>query len=163
MILRDYHCTQHGYFEGWQDKCPIKSCSGEISIVHLKPVGLKSDRTKNADKTLAGLAKEFDMTDIKSTREGEHQSGYITRNNTATTEEHDRAIEAASQAQPEYQAGNNVLWGNQGAVNMQSIMGGMYKPVADEAVSVVPKAVGATKGPRTASYIADHENLKVKP
>ena len=39
-ILRDYHCTNHGIFEAWEPNCPMKLCKGEISVVHLKPVGV---------------------------------------------------------------------------------------------------------------------------
>ena len=84
MVLKDYHCTEHGYFEGWEERCPIKGCHGAVSVVFLQPVSLKSDRTKKADKTLKGLAQDFGMTDIKSTKEGEHQTGYIKRNNKQT-------------------------------------------------------------------------------
>jgi len=80
-ILRDYYCDSHGIFEAWEPQCPMKHCKSEISVVHLKPVGTRSDKTKKADKTIKNLALDFGMTDIKSTKEGEHQTGYITRNN----------------------------------------------------------------------------------
>lgn len=160
MILRDYHCTEHGYFEGWQDACPIKGCAGEVSRVFLQPVGIKSDKTKSADKTLKGLAEDFGMTDIKSTREGEHQSGYITRNNVQTEADRQREAEAAA-AQP--RPGDGALWGGAGGINMSSVMGGMFKPVKDEAVSVLPNQVANFTPPKAASYVADHENLKIKP
>jgi hypothetical protein len=51
-------------------KCPMKLCKGELSKVFLKPVGLKSDKTKATDKNLKNLALDFGMTDIKSTRAG---------------------------------------------------------------------------------------------
>jgi hypothetical protein len=59
----------------------MKHCKGEISKVFLKPVAMKSDKTKATDKNLKQLAIDYDMTDIKSTREGEHQTGYMKRKN----------------------------------------------------------------------------------
>ena len=161
MILRDYHCTEHGYFEGWQDACPIKHCAGEVSRVFLQPVGIKSDRTKKADATLRGLAEDFGMTDIKSTREGEHQSGYMTRNNIQTPKEREEEMAAAQAREP--RPGDSALWGGAGGISMQSVMSGQIKPVRDEAVSVVPNSVANFTQPKPASYIADHENLKIAP
>ena len=80
-ILRDYYCTNHGIFEAWEPECPMKLCKGEISVVHLKPVGTRSPKTSATDKNLKQLAIEYDMTDIKSTKAGEHQTGYMKRKN----------------------------------------------------------------------------------
>jgi hypothetical protein len=161
MVLKDYHCSEHGYFEGWQEACPIKGCAGEVSVVFLQPVSIKSDRTKKADATLKGLAQDFGMTDIKSTREGEHQSGYITRNNSQTVKEREEELAAAAERQP--RPGDAAIWGGAGGMSMKSVINGQFKSVRDEAVSVLPSSVGNLTGPRTASYVADHENLQVKP
>ena len=75
MILKDYKCEIHGYFESSEPRCP-EGCTVNIYAVHLQAPGLKSDTTKNVDKTVQGLASDFNMTDVKSTREGEFQSGY---------------------------------------------------------------------------------------
>ena len=93
-ILRDYYCESHGVFEAWEPECPMKHCKATISIIHLKPVGTKSAKTAKTDKTLEGLAQDFGMTDIKSTREGEHQAGYFKRNNKLTDKEFAQATEA---------------------------------------------------------------------
>lgn len=159
MVLHDYHCTTHGYFEGWNDSCPIKNCTGEVSKVFLQPVGIKSDKTKHADKTLEGLAQQFGMTDIKSTREGESQGNYASRNNSQNAAERERELAAASR---EPRPGDAAIWGGAGKINMAGVMGGMFKPVADEAVSVLPSSVGNLTGPKTASYVADHENLSIQ-
>ena len=74
-VLHDYYCETHGMFEAWEAKCPMKNCSGAISKVFLKPVGMKSDKTKATDKNMKNLALDFGMTDIKRTHEGEHQEG----------------------------------------------------------------------------------------
>ena len=86
-VLHVYKCPTHGYFESFEAQCPMKQCSEEVAFVFLQPVGLRSDKTKHNDKTLKQLAMDFDMTDIKSVREGESQSGYLTRNNTTPKEE----------------------------------------------------------------------------
>jgi len=160
MVLKDYHCTEHGYFEGWEERCPIKGCHGAVSVVFLQPVSLKSDRTKKADKTLKGLAQDFGMTDIKSTKEGEHQTGYIKRNNKQTEKQRQLELEAAESKEPKPR--DSAIWGGAGGMSLQSVMGGQFRPVKVEQVSVLPKSVGDLTGPRAASYIADHENLTIK-
>jgi hypothetical protein len=148
-ILKDHKCPTHGYFESYVPECPL-GCTEGVKVVFLKAPGYKSDKTKHADKTVKQLASDFGMTNIKSTREGESQSGYLTRNN---------------QTPKEPRPGDSVIWGG-GAkgLSMQSILSGnAIRPVADEPVGVRPADVGNLTGPRTASYIQDHENLKIKP
>lgn len=165
-ILRDYKCQAHGYFEAWtapeKTKCPMKGCDAEVLIAHLRPVGLKSDRTKHADTTLKGLAKDFDMTDIKSTREGEHQTGYIKRKNKQTDKQRQQEAEAAAAAASAPR--NAAIWGGQGGMNMKAALSGQFnRPVKDEPVSMLPKSVANFTGPKTASYMSDPDNLKIKP
>lgn len=146
-ILRDYKCEEHGFFEGFYPVCPHGQCVDGISKVYLKPVGLKSDRTKSTDRTVKQLAQDFKMTDIKSTREGESQTGYHTRNN-------------AKPAEP--RPGDSAMWGGSGGMNIPALLSGKFaRPIADEPVGVNPKDVGNLTGPKTASYIPDHEGLKL--
>ena len=57
---------------------------------------------------------------------------------------------------------SGVNWGNGGNINLKSVMGGQFKPVADEAVSVLPKSVGQFVPPRPgAGSQVDHEGLKI--
>jgi len=164
-VLHDYFCSEHGIFEAWEAKCPMKICKGEISKVFLQPVSIKSDKTKSTDKTLEGLAQDFGMTDIKSTREGEHQTGYLKRNNKLSDKEFEEAgaaMQAAAQQQPrEPRPGDSVIWGGGGSISMNSVLGGQFKSVAGEQVSIHPKQTGNLTGPRAASYIADPDNLQV--
>ena len=155
-ILKDFKCMQHGFFEGYYPQCP-QGCVDDIMRVYLKAPAFKSDRTKRADRALTNLASDFKMTDIKSTREGEAQDGYYTRNNAKRPKEDTAAL---LQQRP----GDAAIWGNGFQnLNMQSIMkGNMFKPVKDEAVSVVPQSVGNLTGPKVASYLKDHENLSIK-
>ena len=178
-ILRDYYCTNHGIFESWEAECPMKHCKAPISIVHLKPVGTRSAKTKSTDQTLKGLAKDFQMGDIKSTREGEYQTGYLTRNNELSQKELDfvagaqaekeRAILAQGPQPPaapkEARPGDAAMWGGAGSISMSSVMGGQFKPVRDEAVSILPKdasPTGKLNGPIAGNgSMRDHENLQV--
>jgi len=165
-ILRDYYCTNHGIFEAWEPQCPMKLCKGEISVVHLKPVGTRSPKTSATDKNLKQLAIEYDMTDIKSTKEGEHQTGYMKRKNKLSDKEFAQATEAMQaqnqQQQKTARPGDSVLWGNGGNISMKSVLGGQFKSVAGESVGINPKAAGDLQGPRAASYMADPDNLQVK-
>ena len=165
-ILRDYHCTNHGIFEAWEPNCPMKLCKGEISVVHLKPVGTRSPKTSATDKNLKQLAIEYDMTDIKSTKAGEHQTGYMKRKNKLTDKQFAEATDAIQsqnqQQQKQARPGDSVIWGGGGNISMKSVMGGQFKSVNGESVGINPKAAGDLQGPRTASYMADPDNLQVK-
>ena len=159
-VLHDYYCEHHGIFEAWEAKCPMKHCSGEISRVFLKPVGMKSDKTKATDKNLDGLAKDFDMTDIKKTYEGEHQTGYMKRKNKLSDKQFEEAT--AAMQQREARPGDSVIWGGGGNINMKSVLGGQFKSVAGESVGINPKDAGPMRGPTPGVVINDHENLQVK-
>ena len=165
-ILRDYYCTNHGIFEAWEPECPMKLCKGEISVVHLKPVGTRSPKTSATDKNLKQLAIEYDMTDIKSTKAGEHQTGYMKRKNKLTDKQFAEATDAIQsqnqQQQKQTRPGDSVIWGSGGNISMKSVMGGQFKSVNGESVGINPKAAGDLQGPRTASYMADPDNLQVK-
>lgn len=160
-VLKDYYCETHGIFEAWEAKCPMKNCKGELSVVFLKPVGLKSDKTKKTDRTVQQLAIDYDMTDIKSTREGEYQTGYMKRNNKLSDKEFAQATEAMNAQQKEARPGDAAIWGGGGNINMKSVMGGQFKSVNGESVGINPKAAGNLAGPRAASYLPDPDNLQV--
>lgn len=149
-VKRDYKCEQHGFFEAWEAQCP-HGCLDGIMIVHLQAPNYLSDRTKGSDRTLNRLAGEFNMTNIKSTREGESQDGYFTRNNAPVPKD----------VPPQPQSG--VIWGGGGGFSMQNVLaGGAVKSVRGESVGFNPKDAGNLSGPKPASYIADHEGLKIK-
>ena len=167
-VLKDYCCSEHGIFESMEAKCPIKFCNGDLSVVFLKPVAMKSEKTKATDKNLKQLAIEFDMTDIKSTRAGEHQTGYLKRKNKLSDKEFAQATEAMNhnnkmqEEQLVQQRLSGAMWGNGGNINMKSVLGGQFKPVADESVSVLPKSVGQFVPPKPgAGTQVDHEGLKI--
>lgn len=150
-IKRDYKCPKHGFFESWEAICP-HGCMDGIKVAFLKAPALLSDRTKANDRNLKGLAQEFNMTNLKSTREGEHQEGYLTRNNGPKPE-----------GPPEPGPGAGVIWGGSPQHSMQSVLGGAIRSVRGESVGFNPKSAGNLRGPTAASYIADHEGLKVTP
>lgn len=160
-VLKDYYCDAHGIFEAWEAKCPMKNCKGELSVVFLKPVGLKSDKTKKTDRTVNQLAIDYDMTDIKSTKEGEYQTGYMKRNNKLSDKEFAQATDAMNAQNKEARPGDAAIWGAGGNISMKSVMGGQFKSVNGESVGINPKAAGNLSGPRPASYMADPDNLQV--
>jgi hypothetical protein len=144
----------------------MKLCKGEISVVHLKPVGTRSPKTSATDNNLKQLAIEYDMTDIKSTKAGEHQTGYMKRKNKLSDKQFAEATDAIQsqnqQQQKQTRPGDSVIWGGGGNISMKSVMGGQFKSVNGESVGINPKAAGDLQGPRTASYMADPDNLQVK-
>ena len=151
-VLHDYLCESHGLFESYEPQCPIKFCTAELNMVFLKPVALKSDKTKQADRNLRGLAQDFQMSDIKSTREGDTQAGY---------HHHNVPEPEVKEARP----GDAAIWGGGFQnINMQAALAGkVAQSVRGEAVGVNPKDTGNLTGPKAASYIADHENLALTP
>jgi len=152
-VLHDYLCASHGLFESYEAECPIKFCTAELNMVFLKPVALKSDKTKQADRQLKGLAQDFKMSDIKSTRSGDTQSGY-----------HQHQIPEEPEVK-EARPGDAAIWGgNFQNINMQAALAGkVAQSVRGESVGVNPKDTGNLTGPKAASYIADHENLALTP
>jgi hypothetical protein len=149
-------------FEAWEPNCPMKFCKGEISIVHLKPIAMKSDKTKSTDKRVKQLGIDFGMTDIKTAGENEHQTGYLKRNNKLSDKQYKEATEAQEAMQAKQpRPGDSVIWGGGGNISMKSVMGGQFKPVNGESVGINPKAAGELRGPAPASYMADPDNLQV--
>lgn len=132
-VVKEWKCDAHGYFESDEPICP-QGCD-TVSRVFLTPVNVKSDRTKNSDKTLSQLASDFAMSDIKSVREGEAQPPRLATDNNPFA----------------------VQWGSPSAIsgyNTQSIRG--------ESVNGLSAFKEARPGgPKTASYIQDHEGLKI--
>ena len=189
-ILRDYKCQEHGFFEGYEAVCP-EGCTDYVLQVFLQAPGFKSDKSKSADKQLKQLANDFGMSDIKSTREGENQSGYLTRNNKFTEKEYAEAEKYATpkkrgrprkdaqnkpqpqqEAQREARAGDAAVWGGgfQG-MSMQSILAGQFaRPVGPslgkdaEITSLTPRAAGINNGPTIdpRATMRDPDNLQIK-
>ena len=95
-VKHDYKCPTHGYFESTKAQCPMKGCQDEVFIVFLQAPATISPKTKFTDKSTKQLAIEFGMSDIKTTREGEHQSGYLTRHNKFSEKEYAEAEKYAT-------------------------------------------------------------------
>lgn len=151
-IMRDYKCPRHGYFTAWEPMCH-EGCTDVAQVILRAPTmrdSVVGGRSKRNDDNIKGLAKEFGMTNIKSTREGEFQEGYLTRNNGPVPPQ-----------QQEQAPGNGVIWGDAGRFSMNGMLNGMIKPVADEQVGFSPKDANLTRGPIAASYYADQDNLKL--
>mgnify|MGYP003332711425 CR=1 FL=1 len=146
-ILKSYKC-KHGIFEAWEAKCP-EGCKKVEQVIYAKPIAVRNStrtaKSKFVDGSAKGLAQDFKMSDIKSTREGEAQNNYASRNNT--------------QPAPR----DAVMWGDAGRFNMGSLLkGGVVQSVRGENVGFSPKDANITRGPKAASYVADHENLQIK-
>jgi len=162
----------------------MKDCHEEVMVVFLQAPNLISAKTKFTDKSTKQLAMEFDMSDIKTTREGENQSGYLTRKNKFTEKEYAQAEKYATRKkgvdkdklskkpvpvveQPkEARAGDAAIWGGgfQG-MNLQSVLTGRFaKPVRDEQVGLTPQQAGVIKGPTIdpSSTMRDPDNLQIK-
>jgi hypothetical protein len=184
-VLADYKCDKHGFFESRKAVCPMKGCDAAVYQVFLQAPGLVSAKTKATDKTVNQLAIDFNMSNIKSTREGENQAGYLTRNNKFSEKEYADAEKYAtrkrrtrkdSQQTPsqnsvrEARPGDAAIWGGgQNGMNMQSILAGQYsKPVGPllgkepELTSILPNQAGIASGPTIASYFKDQDNLQLK-
>ena len=164
-VLRDFKCERHGYFESMSENpsCPMKGCNSDVFVVFLQAPGLISDKTKRNDRNVKQLAMDYDMSDIKSTKEGENQAGFYTRKNKTSKKQREKELQAAEEKQrQEQRPGNAAIWGGAGGMSMKSVLGGQFKPIRDEPVGFNPKAQGNLTGPRAASYTADHENLQIK-
>lgn len=143
MIIKEWKCDEHGYFESDRPECP-DGCLKGISQVFLTPVKYKSNRTKNIDKTTSQLALDYKMSDIKTVREGEAQPPRL----------------ANKEPTPQSDRPTGVMWGNPKSIsnyNLKSVNGETINGLA----AVKEGGVALTK-PRTASYIADHQNLKIE-
>lgn len=181
-VKHDYKCPTHGYFESTKAQCPMKGCQDEVFIVFLQAPATISPKTKFTDKSTKQLAIEFGMSDIKTTREGEHQSGYLTRKNKFSEKEYAEAEKYATRkrgvnkdkiqppAQPntpkEARPGDAALWGGgfQG-LNMQAILAGnAVRSVQGESVGLTPSQAGINSGPKIdpKSTLRDPDNLKIK-
>lgn len=66
-IKREYRCFAHGFFEGTQPICPY-GCDTAIERAFLTAPALSSPRTRNIDRTLAALAKDYGLTDMTNRR-----------------------------------------------------------------------------------------------
>jgi len=162
-VLKDYKCDKHGYFESRKPQCPMKDCAEEVYVVFLQAPGLMSDSTKKNDLTVKQLAMDFDMTNIKSTREGENQAGFFTRKNKTSKAQLEKEAKIAAERPREPQPRDSAIWGGDNRFNMKGLLSGnTIRPVRDEAVSFNPKDAGNLTGPRAASYTPDHENLTLK-
>ena len=179
-VVNDYKCPKHGYFEARKPQCPMKDCHEEVMVVFLQAPAMLSAKTKFTDKSTKQLAIEFDMSDIKTTREGEHQTNYLTRKNKFTEKEYADAEKYATrkrgnkdklakvpppQVPKEARPGDAAVWGGgfQG-LNMQALLAGRaIQSVKGEATGLTPSQAGINSGPKTASYMADPDNLKIKP
>ena len=190
-VLSDYKCEKHGYFESRKSECPMKGCDSEVYQVFLQAPGYVTSKTKATDKRVKQLAIDFDMSNIKSTREGENQAGYLKRKNKLSDKEFAQANEMVAEKNRAYQNKNphvqnapeesnepklrdSVMWGGGGqkmGVNMESVLGGQFnRPVGTslglepEITSFAPSQAGIKSGPviDPRATLRDPDNLKIR-
>jgi len=168
-VLKDYKCEKHGYFESRKPQCPMKGCDQEVYVVFLQAPGLMSDATKKNDRTIKQLAMDFDMTNVKSTREGENQAGFFTRKNKTSKTQLEKEAKLAAERPREPRPGDAAIWGGGGGMDIKSALSGKFnRPVGPqlgketEVVSVLPNTMGNLTGPKMASYTPDHQNLSIE-
>jgi hypothetical protein len=168
-VLKDYKCEKHGYFESRKPQCPMKGCDQEVYVVFLQAPGLMSDATKKNDRTIKQLAMDFDMTNVKSTREGENQAGFFTRKNKTSKSQLEKEAKIAAERPREPRPGDAAIWGGGGGMDIKSALSGKFnRPVGPqlgketEVVSVLPNTMGNLTGPKMASYTPDHQNLSIE-
>jgi hypothetical protein len=141
-VIRDYRCEEHGYFESRTPVCPY-GCTEDVKVVFLKAPSLKSDRTKNIDKTARMLAHDFRASDIKTTREGEHQENFFLKNGAQTQQ-------AAEHSSP-------VMWGNAGdQFNLNSAIKGTFADASLPINQIVPNQM-----PRPIIEARDNSKVEV--
>lgn len=170
-VMKDFKCAKHGYFESRKAECPMKDCHEEVMVVFLQAPANLSDRTKLGDKALKGLAKDFKMGDIKSTRAGETQGNVLSRNNKFSEKEYKEA-EAFVQRKmnngemKEPRPGDSAMWGGgMNGMNLQSLLTGkMIQSIKGESVGMSPKEAGIHNGPKIdpRATMNDPDNLKIK-
>ena len=180
-VLHDYKCPKHGYFESRKAQCPMKDCHEEVAQVFLQAPSLISAKTKFTDKSTKQLAIEFGMSDIKTTREGEYQEGFLTKKNKFTEKEYADAEKYATRkkgvdkdklqpvvpsVQKEARPGDAAIWGGgfQGLSMQQILAGRAIQPINGEQVGLTPQQAGINSGPIVdpKSTLRDPDNLKIK-
>ena len=143
MVVKEWKCDEHGYFEGTEAVCP-QGCTEHINQVFLTPVAYKSDRSKGIDKTSRQLAMDFNMSDIKTVKEGERQP-----------QRFQPKVDKNAPPRPQ-----GVMWGNPTSIGQYGL-----RSVAGENVNglaALRQSGAQLTKPKAASFIADHENLKIK-
>ena len=157
-VTHDYKCAEHGYFEARKPICP-EGCKDGVMLVFLQAPGTISSKTRHTDKTAKQLAVDFGMTNIKTTREGENQSGYYKRKNTTP----DAEVHSQNVDNREPRPGDSAVWGGGFQnLNMKSILSGRaVRSIHGESVGMNPKEAGNLTGPKAASYLQDQDNLKI--
>lgn len=64
-ITKEYVCLAHGAFEADEPVCPA-GCTTTIEREFRTPIAIRSNRTRNIDRTLQGLADDFGYSDLSN-------------------------------------------------------------------------------------------------
>jgi hypothetical protein len=148
-ILKRFICSKHGEFDAWSDaamRCPAARCRCKPREMVAGPA-VHRGATASKDKTLKQLAMDFNMTNMKSAREGEAQSGYLARNN--------------APAPKETRPGDAVMWGGGGRFALDNVVknGNGVRSIAGE-----PTGATLSGSPklRPSWVMKDPDNLQIK-
>lgn len=67
MIIKEFKCPKHGFFEASHPICHQMGCDSEgVERAFLTPPGYKSDKTKFADNSLDRIAKSYGLSDLSN-------------------------------------------------------------------------------------------------
>ena len=71
-IIHDFHCAEHGAFEGSHAICPTLGCESErVTKIFTKPPGSLSASTKRFDQGIRRSAENMNISNWRSARAGE--------------------------------------------------------------------------------------------
>jgi len=108
MLIKEWRCATHGFFEGTLPLCPKMGCdSGQIERAFLTAPKTKSARTRVADHLINQLALDYGLSDISN------RGGSPAR---------------------EPRAGDNMLWGSAAAshgFNMDNVRASAKAPIVN--------------------------------
>jgi hypothetical protein len=70
-VMKEWLCAAHGEFENASGRCP-HGCSKRFVVQEFRTApAIRHGTTRNADKLVGTLAKDFGLSDVASAREGE--------------------------------------------------------------------------------------------
>ena len=98
-VLHDWICLAHGKFESFDGRCPYGCDEAFVAKTYVQAPGLRSDRTKNIDRTFQALANDFGLTDMNN------------QNGTGAVKRPDPAKEKARNELLGHMGDTSHLWG----------------------------------------------------
>jgi hypothetical protein len=161
-VVKEFRCLAHGPFEATKAVCPY-GCD-TVTREFRTPVGFASDRTKSIDRTVEGLARAHNLSDINN-RGGQ---AAVRQNPMFARQQRDVAQIMAERY-------GTTGWGKMAAGGTYNVAEGRAETVAGRAGNGAVGAVASYGGhadnalaevrdhlkPKPVNRIADPENLKL--